>query len=278
MSANNGPAEIVDMNDARARHRGEENPLGEFENVGAMLRATRELAHLSLAEVAEATHIKESHLEAIENLNLDALPARPYAIGFVKAYAKYLRLEADPIAIRFKEEAEIAAPPPVEVEKFEAAEAAADIESRDLSIWALIAIIAFIVWCFWQITRPQEVTILSSDTPTQIETPVAAPKPAPPDASAVVIEAKAIERVEPVYPRSCSAGPAVAPTDTVVVTYTITSAGQVTGERIAQSSNECLNDSALNAIKRWRFEPRTVDGAARPAYDQKYSFSFVRPQ
>jgi TonB family protein len=57
----------------------------------------------------------------------------------------------------------------------------------------------------------------------------------------------------------------------------VTPAGRVVSERVIKSSNHCFERAGLNAVKRWRFEPRTIDGAPRPAFEQQASFRFVRP-
>ncbi|WP_423141828.1 helix-turn-helix domain-containing protein [Parablastomonas sp. CN1-191] len=59
-----------------------------LDGVGAQLVRARKKAKLSRAEVAERTKIPERHLEAIEDGRFGALPARTYAVGFSRSYAR----------------------------------------------------------------------------------------------------------------------------------------------------------------------------------------------
>ncbi|HNS86093.1 MAG TPA: energy transducer TonB, partial [Parvularculaceae bacterium] len=88
-------------------------------------------------------------------------------------------------------------------------------------------------------------------------------------------EAAIIERIEPVYPPGCEAGAAAI--ETIDIAFTVTPDGAVVSERVVASSNSCFDRAALNAVKRWRFSPRTIDGAPRPAFEQQANFRFDRP-
>lgn len=78
-----------------------------LEGVGARLARKREEAGLSRADLAERTRIPERHLAAIEAGDFAALPARTYAVGFTRSYAKALGL--DDAAVADEVRAELAA-------------------------------------------------------------------------------------------------------------------------------------------------------------------------
>src|SRR5438552_1770284 len=59
-------------------------------DVGQALRAMREARGLSLEALAESTRVRASYLTAIEELQLDKLPSRPFVIGYIRAYAQAL--------------------------------------------------------------------------------------------------------------------------------------------------------------------------------------------
>jgi len=92
-----------DVDPAEALAPTEEPSLHYGPDIGAALKAAREFRGLSLQDVADATRIRRAYLAAIEDMRLEELPSRPFAIGYVKAYAKVLDLDADEAVIRFKE-------------------------------------------------------------------------------------------------------------------------------------------------------------------------------
>ena len=69
-----------------------------LDGVGARLLRARETAGLSRTQVAGMTRIPERHLAAIEAGNFGALPARTYAVGFSRNYAKAVGADQDEIA------------------------------------------------------------------------------------------------------------------------------------------------------------------------------------
>jgi len=72
--------------------------------VGAYLRAVREYRGRSLADLAAATRVRRVYLSAIEEGKHDPLPSRPFAIGYVRAYAQALDVDSEAAAERFKTE------------------------------------------------------------------------------------------------------------------------------------------------------------------------------
>lgn len=293
MSVKNGSAEIFELDDARARLRASEIDPKNFLAVGPYLEAVRTQQGLSIATVSDRTHVKPVYIEAIEQMAIDALPSKPYAIGFLRVYAEALGLDPTPIVERFKDEAGYSA---AKKEPEPAKAVAPPVERAEpmrLSLIAVLVILGFMIWCAYLVTHPgpdaikrplkldgvplavdaQGAQPATTALAPQIqapafEPPVAAPLP-------VIIEAQLLERIEPVYPPGCET--AAADMETVDLAFTITPDGAVVSERVVSSSNGCFDRAALNAVKRWRFSPRTIDGAPRPAFEQQASFRFKRP-
>lgn len=64
-----------------------------YASAGDRLRAERERQKLTLDHVAGQTRIPKRHLEAIEAGDFTNLPARTYAVGFARTYARTLGLD-----------------------------------------------------------------------------------------------------------------------------------------------------------------------------------------
>ncbi|QUD87428.1 helix-turn-helix domain-containing protein [Phenylobacterium montanum] len=65
----------------------------------------REYRGIDLDRLALATRIRRQYLQAVEEMRLDQLPSRPFAIGYVRAYASALDLDPDQAVLRFRRDA-----------------------------------------------------------------------------------------------------------------------------------------------------------------------------
>lgn len=119
------------------------DPLLAYDTLGQALRAVREEKGLTLPDVAEKTRVRRSYLEAIEEMQLDALPSRPFTIGYIRAYAGALGLDPELATERFKSDEPVLDEPlraPVGV-----------LDERDprvaaFLVGALIVIVAIVLW------------------------------------------------------------------------------------------------------------------------------------
>jgi|ERR1700741_242860 cytoskeleton protein RodZ len=75
-----------------------------LDTVGQDLRAARQRKGEDLAAVSQALKIRKEHLAALEEGDIQALPGRAYAIGFVRSYAEHLGLDPAACVERFKAE------------------------------------------------------------------------------------------------------------------------------------------------------------------------------
>ncbi|NCC21450.1 MAG: helix-turn-helix domain-containing protein [Alphaproteobacteria bacterium] len=70
--------------------------------VGEILRRARLHYGQTLEDIERALRIRAVQLEAIETGNVERLPGRVYAIGFVRSYSEYLGLDGDQMVQLFK--------------------------------------------------------------------------------------------------------------------------------------------------------------------------------
>ncbi len=66
-------------------------------SLGARLENARKKKRLELEEISQTLRINVHYLEALEKSQYYVFPARSYAIGFLRSYAKYLKLNPDEI-------------------------------------------------------------------------------------------------------------------------------------------------------------------------------------
>lgn len=86
------------------------------QTIGAELRAARDAAGLSLADVGTKTKIRPGILTDIEADAHDRLPALTYSLGFVKAYARTVGLDPAAAAERYRRESQKGDPVPTMVD------------------------------------------------------------------------------------------------------------------------------------------------------------------
>ena len=96
------PQSLPDAIVAEAAPPAPVDPLQAHDTLGEALKAVRHDRGLTLQAVADTTRVRRVYLEAIEDMRLDALPSRPFTIGYIRAYATALGLDPDMAIERFK--------------------------------------------------------------------------------------------------------------------------------------------------------------------------------
>lgn len=71
--------------------------------LGNTLKQARESRELPLREIEWATKIKTEYLEALEDEDFDSLPTPVYVRGFLRAYARYLDLDPEPLIAEYND-------------------------------------------------------------------------------------------------------------------------------------------------------------------------------
>src|SRR6476619_6219209 len=87
--------------------------------IGSSLRAVRMRQELELSQAEHDTRIRAKYLRALEDERFDVLPGAAYTKGFLRTYADYLGLDAQPFIdeynTRFAPEEEEAPPPQLRI-------------------------------------------------------------------------------------------------------------------------------------------------------------------
>jgi cytoskeleton protein RodZ len=156
------------------------------ESAGTLLRRGREAAGLDLAEIGEITKIPERHLQTMENGQFTELPARAYAVGFARTYARAVGLDEAEIALRVREELDGASADHASVRRdsFEAGDPARIPSSRLSWIAAGLAVAVILAgFLFWRsfYSPAAELPPIVAEEP---EIPVGLPAAASADAAA----------------------------------------------------------------------------------------------
>ncbi|MEM8934865.1 MAG: TonB family protein [Pseudomonadota bacterium] len=279
----------------------------EADTVGAFLMNARRAAGYTIGAISAETKIKSEYVRAIEAGDFDALPATPYAAGFVKVYAQFLALDGDAMAKRFKDEAGPYAPALGVDSGSDTSERIGGAAARFGSIAAACFVLIFVAWMTVQITNNAQTDVAAGDGEdpttrvTLAEAPAIAPAPrsvsgprgsdaaapkvmnlragAAPDAPASsgaaddgVIEPRLTGHFSPAYPESCAMR--AASIESVRVMFDVSRAGRPVGAKVLSSTNACFDDEALRTIARWRFDPKTVAGAPTIATGKTATLNF----
>lgn len=164
---------------------------------GAVLRAAREAHGYSLAEISQALKFGVRQLEALENDDYSTLKGATFIRGFVRSYARYLRLDEVPLLAALEPQAPVAVAEvqPVEHMNAEMPSSVQDGSKRVYWLAAFVLVLGAVAWFTLQEksapvagstpAAPTPVTAASEQQPAAAEVaapsrqPLAAPAPAP---------------------------------------------------------------------------------------------------
>lgn len=166
-----------------------------LDTAGTRLQRAREAAGMDRAQLAAVTRIPERHLAAIEAGDFSSLPARAYAVGFSRSYAKAVNLDPEEIVSAVR--TELAEQEPMEprrtIQTFEPGDPAR-IPGVNL-VWLAAAGIIAVLLAVFLFARPMIApgmslpSILPEETPAAAPAQVAAAPVAPAPAGPVVFTA-----------------------------------------------------------------------------------------
>lgn len=147
------------------------------QGVGQLLRETRNKAGLEIVEVARVLRISQRYLEALEEGRDAELPGSTYAIGFVRSYSEYLKLDGEEIVRRYKAEAKgngvksvLIFPKPIPDSGVPGAAV--------LGLGIIVAAVAYGVW-YWNSNADDVMVMRVEPVPEQLLVPAEPVSPAP---------------------------------------------------------------------------------------------------
>jgi len=85
----------------------------DSDSLGSYLRQERERQQVALQDIAATTKIQLKFLEALENDAYDQLPAAPFVVGFLRAYAQYCAMDPEEVLTAYRSLHRVPEPPDV---------------------------------------------------------------------------------------------------------------------------------------------------------------------
>ncbi|HTE51724.1 MAG TPA: helix-turn-helix transcriptional regulator [Kofleriaceae bacterium] len=129
-TAKNG-ATILDQTGSAGGSRGRGGAGESREEFCSSLRAARERAGLTIEEITRVTRIPEHQLRRLESGEFEGLPGDVFVRGFLRSYARCVRLDADDVVARYAACGGMAPAPVASDVARVAAEQAARLAERD---------------------------------------------------------------------------------------------------------------------------------------------------
>jgi cytoskeleton protein RodZ len=126
-----------------------------LETVGAELRAARLKRGEELDAVAAKLKIRKDILQALEESDYERQPPKVYAIGFVRAYAKFLGLDAEAMVRRYK--TEISGRAPDKAPQLNFPETREDNAFPFVTLALVFAVVGLLGYGAWNLTQPVDV-------------------------------------------------------------------------------------------------------------------------
>lgn len=139
--------DLLNVTNANNADGGKSDNLMPQREFGIYLREARQAAGLLTADVADRLKLSEDIIKSLENSRIDTLPAAAFTQGYIKAYAKLLKISPDEIMRAY----DVMVPDKVAALNFNAG-LPAEHSSRDsvvkITSYVLVAS-AFILFVFW---------------------------------------------------------------------------------------------------------------------------------
>ncbi len=134
--------------------------------IGETLRAARRQQGVALADAAAETRVRETYLAALESEDFAALGGDVYVKGFLRSYARFLRLDPEPLLATYRAEFERPSDDIGSLAHAPAYPVSSERRSGVL-VWAAVAVLILAVF--------GAIGLVNRDEPAEV--PLAAPSP-----------------------------------------------------------------------------------------------------
>jgi transcriptional regulator with XRE-family HTH domain len=156
--------------------------------IGARLKSARENQGMSLDDVAAKTRVPIRHLMHMENGDWDELPAPTYSVGFARAYATAVGLNAAEIGSELR--AQLVGTKPMPTPSYYEPADPARVPPRSLVMIVggliILLVAAYFIWRSTAVGSEDVAPVAQTETPPAVAPPGPAPAPA---AGSVVLTA-----------------------------------------------------------------------------------------
>jgi cytoskeletal protein RodZ len=158
------------------------------ETLGDYLKNKREAQNITLEEVSQATRIRRTILEAIENNDYDLIPPKVFTQGFIKSYASYLGLDENDVIKRYHEIMESREIKKEPDEPIQQQPPQPLLTPGRLLILGILCIVALTVWLLRGNPQPEDDIVLQSTLQTSSTSSSSVNAPPPTTEEAIVEE------------------------------------------------------------------------------------------
>jgi cytoskeleton protein RodZ len=166
---------------SQGRDAGKTGLMGSF---GENLRREREMRGVTLQEISAATKISVRFLKSIENEEFSRLPGGIFSRSFVRAYARYLGLDEDPLLEEYQQAAKARAD--VDLSQFSPPRAFSRPERHSRhTLWAVVIAVGLLALglTLWRHShRPLQVPVATKSPPAVSPAPTTSSSPGGPPA------------------------------------------------------------------------------------------------
>ena len=163
------------MSDASNEETSVDNTANELihqQAFGDVFREARESAGYSIADVSESLKLAQEIIKALENSQIDLLPAATFTQGYIRSYARFLKLPADDIVQAYNKLVPVEEPVLTSTKGEPAQSSSHDLIVKLFSFGLIAAVIVMLVIWLLKSDFTLPTDIIEQSTETSIDQPV----------------------------------------------------------------------------------------------------------